>query len=379
MNKFLDLTKKDIKIFFSFDDDRIIASEQNTKIIFSNKNKYNVISAGQNVFYFICKIKDYLHCQFHVEVNHISKEITVDFKNNIEIESIKIIEQSYNICFINKEYYAINGIAMGDFSIGSTVKISVNGNDYRGTLINDYCFSINLLLNDLLLDNEIEINIYNEDGISVCKKNFSYIPKQDKKKSFSYYFSVPIKKVLNGEVFLFKNVYLELLDSKNEHKELINLLNYRNTVDGNISYIISLYLNAYMDNIKEFVLLINKSAGFNEDNFISINELKKIVDTRKKIQDNVKIDINLWNRMTDFAQELNEYTGIKYTKHTITNIFFTDYYQVYKEDIQKSIINLYYGQFNDASIFNIRNTNNHFLSVTEKHRYLLARLNKNEK
>ena len=78
--------------------------------------------------------------------------------------------------------------------------------------------------------------------------------------------------------------------------------------------------------------------------------------------------------MTDFTKKLNEYTGIKYTKHTITNIFFTDYYQVYKDDIQKSIVNLYYGQFNDASIFNIRSTNNNFLSVVEKHKYLLANL-----
>ena len=379
MGNTLKLTDRSVKIFFSFKDQRMVASERNTKIIFNNNHSYDIVPVNQNVYYFICKIDDYLYHTFTVEVNGSPKQITVDLKPSIEINDIDIIFKSYNICFVNKEVYPINGIAIGNFVLGSTVKISVNGNDYRGTLMNDYCFSINVLLNDLLLDQNIEINIYDENGKSVCRKNFSYIAKQSKKKNFSYYFSVPIKKVLNSEVFLFKNVYLELSDNEKEYKGLVNLLNYRNTVDGNISYIISLYLNAYIDNIKEFVLLINKSAGFNEDNFIDINELKKIVDTKKKIQDNVKIDVDLWDKMTDFTKRLNEYTGIKYTKHTVTNIFFTDYYQVYKEDIQKNIINLYYGQFNDASIFNIRSTNNNFLSVVEKHKYLLANLEeKNE-
>jgi len=370
----LKLTERSIKIFFSFKDERIIASNKNTKVIFNNNHSYDIVSNGYNLYYFICKIDDYLYHTFTVEVNGNSKEVIVDLKPNIEINNIDITYKSYNICFVNKEVYPINGIAIGNFTVGSTVKISVNGNNYRGTLMDDYHFSINVLLNDLLLEQNIEINIYNEKGESICKKNFSYIAKQSKKKNFSYYFSLPIKKVLNSEVFLFKNIYLELINNEKEYKKIVNLLNYRNTVDGNISYIISLYLNAYIDNIQEFVLLINKSIGFNEDSFININELKKIVDTKKKIQDNVKIDIDLWDKMTDFTKKLNEYTGIKYTKHTITNIFFTDYYQVYKDDIQKSIVNLYYGQFNDASIFNIRSTNNNFLSVVEKHKYLLANL-----
>jgi len=252
-----------------------------------------------------------------------------------------------------------------------TVRISINGKYYRGTLINKHFFSINVLQRDLLLDNDFNISIFNKDGEKCFSKNFSYNLKKEKQKSFSYYFSVHIKQLVNGEVFLFKNYLQSYEYDENVPKEIINTLMYRSTIDGNIIYIISLYLNTYMDNIPGFFELIRKTAGLKDDCDFSSTDIRKVINTKRKVQDSIKMDIDLWDKTSEFLKKVNKYANIKYSRHMIINIFFTDYYQVYQENISKNILNLFDKRFNDNPIFFKRDKNNKFLSICEKHKYFL--------
>ena len=339
------------------------------KLHFSNGDVYTVYIKDfiKKEFYADIPFNIYLNNSYLFKYTDITYAIELVNNCSFYLNDFSIVPNILNTISFTNNLKEISGSFICANKNPTKIICKLNGNSYDAYIENN-TFVFKIPYYGFLLDFSFTIEFLLEDKV-ICSQEFQTKEFQTKisKKGFTYFFSKDVKLALNAEVFLFKSVYLQ----KNYSLNVLNLLSYRSSVDRNIAYVLAIYIAAYYNKPAEFVKVIKEVVNYEKNNeSLSLNNIIKTINTNKKLQNSILLDIDLWNKLLEFVKKVNSLTGIPYSRHTIINIMFTDYYQVHKNDI-KNNVNTFFDKIFDAEIFTKRGKDLNFKSIAEKEQYFL--------